>query len=229
MLIVGQEVMFVREFQPYGGTLWQARGVLRARLDTPLSDLLFDTPAFVVVGSPLNTQLSKILTAGRGLDTHWKLVPTGIAPGSILATIQNVSGTGIRPMRLSGFNTEEFSSAWVQGRDIVLRWNYRLPQGLVQRSGAGMQGYGEATGSGSPGEPWPGVFRVALLDSTGTISLVGPVDVPSASWTIPAATVAAALLAEGLPPNSNLLAAVIPIYSTGEIGDRVQILLSNAG
>jgi len=227
MLVIDDEIMYVREFLPYGGNLWQAIGVLRARLGTTLQDHLFDADAFVVIGGSDNLPKTKILAAGRGLDTHWKLVPNGIAPGVVSATIQEVFGIGIKPMSVTGLTTQSFSNGWVVGEDLVLRWDYKLPQGSIQRSGSGMQGYGEVTGSGSPGDSWPGVFRAAIFNAAGTVLVLGSVDLTTARWEIPSATLSAALVTAGLASDADLAAAVIPIYATGETGERTQIVLPN--
>ena len=157
------------------------------------------------------------------------MVPYGVAPGSITSTLQEVEGAGTKPIDLINLTTADFSNGWTDSYDLVIRWDFMLAQGHTERSGAGMQGYGEATDSADIGGTFPGVFRAALFDAAGTTLVLGPIDLTEPRWVIDAGDLATAIAAAALPPDVDLEVAVIPIYSTGEIGDRIQTTLPYVG
>lgn len=217
-LLINGEVLFVRQFISLGGNLWQALGVIRQRFETQRQGHSFGDACFVVLQD--DSAPYRVPTANRGANIYTKVIPSvgtrQTPPASVTAVTTLVQGKALRPLPLQNLTTSDFTNSYVVGNDLTLRWDYRLHSGWKDRTGSGMQGYGEGNSAGSS---WPGSFLIAIGDSTGTIFVVPTTTVTTNSFTITAAELSDALTASGV--SGDLQVQVTPVNESGELGDRL--------
>lgn len=206
-LYLNGEIMYVREFVSLGDDVYQAEGVLRARFDTPLSDSAMGDYAFVLKSLGANTFHSDL--AARGFPLYVKAMPSqnGVTQSAATVTAQALTptGKGLRPMPVSLLRTHDFTSSYVNKAQVTFKWNPIDPRGRVERTGFGMQGLGEATSTGV----FPGTFRVIVQDTGG-----GTLE---ALQTIPGTQTEITYTGNW---NKDVDFSIVPVYATGEAGDR---------
>lgn len=147
MVLVGDEILFVKKLTALGGSSYRLDGVLRARFDTERATHAAASKVYVV-------QLGKILELRSALlapnkEIFAKSQPSGqhgaISLASVTADSRTLIGKGIVPMPVGALRTADQRSTFRTGEDVDFLWSYRSTQ--VPRTGAGMQGAGIGVGA----------------------------------------------------------------------------------
>lgn len=211
-LILNDEILFVREFEAIGGSLLRAKGVYRARFESVQGAHADGDRAYVIFASDI--QPLTVPTAGVSQDLYVKSLPqeglTFQTTALALTEVVQPEGKAVRPLPLTGLRTADMTQSYIAGQGFEVRWEYSLHSGYEERTGAGMQNYGEVTGSG---EGFDGSFIVLVADATLTTIYV------QATVTDPTLTVLPGDIAAA---TTDLVVQVLPILSTGQAGERVQ-------
>lgn len=182
VVLIGDELIFVREFVAVGGGRWRMDGLIRGRMGTsraahaPNDDVyifdpqdLFDASHAMLVSSNLVYVKTQPGSLGAAVDL-----------ASEVAVSRTLYMTGHRPLPPCNLRVSGQSNVWVSGDDVTVEWSYksRLGGQLVHGnngSGGGMSNSGQAVADAPPeGDAF--ILRV-YEDPLGTNTLVGTITV----------------------------------------------------
>ena len=168
VLLVDEELMVIREVAPAGGTVYQARGVVRGAFGTQQANHEDGAVAYLLQGSQLVPGRDPLL--GKGIESYAKMLvraDSSLQDASTATAIPfTPTGKSLRAFNPLNLRNDQANFAFRAGEDVPLRWEYRLHSGRVRRTGAGFQGYGEAVNLDAELQ---GSFTVVILDASGTI------------------------------------------------------------
>lgn len=216
VMLIGQELCYVRNLLSMGGGLYKAQGLVRARLGTAKASHAQGTRVYVFLAHEMEQLSSVILQPGKSLSV--KTQPFSQAGGVLLSLCEPVQvtlrGDALRPLTPCGLRTANMGSYWVAGADVVLKWNHRST--ASPKTGAGMQGAGAACGVSAI----EGLMRVQLW------TIAGPTKV--AEWTQPScgATITNADLISFFVGEPSSFRVTVCNVSGGFASDEVSLVLT---
>lgn len=169
ILLMGDEMLFVREVVSLGADIYRLDGVIRARYDTPIESHAIDAPFVICNASECTTFVTDKFAPGS--TYYMKSVPYG---GSVhineIGDLPTISGTtkgkGLKPMaplNLRASSPRNCVPAFYTGENFVFDWAYRST--LTEQTGAGMQGAGSRTDVSAV----DGEFILQILDGSDVV------------------------------------------------------------
>lgn len=164
IVIIGDEIFFLKKVTSLGGGQYRLDGLIRARFDTPRATHPAGSAVFIFT-SDVQDHEDTLLVPEE--DLYVKPQPkTGesLPLSQVPPIVKTLVGKGIAPMPLvslsAGGPVSPYSNGYRTGEAIAVRWSYRS---LAEpRTGAGMQGAGVATAV----SPVEGEF-VVRIETTG--------------------------------------------------------------
>lgn len=154
----------LRNVTAVGGGDWRLDGLILARYDTPKKAVPLGTPFYIFSSEAIPFIEDALLSPGAVV--YAKTQPFNnfgaVSLAQVLPYQRTLIGKGIVPMPLVSLRTADLTNSYLPGADVALRWQYRSRQ--VQKTGAGLQGYGVVHGHSEP----EGTFTVRML-TTGDV------------------------------------------------------------
>lgn len=146
----GTEICYLRNLEPLGGGLYRLRGLLRARYDTRRVTHPVGAAVFIFQRPDEQEAIFDVLLE-PGEDLYLKSQPSGaggeIPLANIAPAFTTLVGKGVIPMAPEALRVtapRHLVSDYRTGEGVTVEWNYQ--SSLSSGTGAGMQGYGNATG-----------------------------------------------------------------------------------
>ncbi len=167
--LIGNELFFVRNITSVSQDVYRLDGLIRARYDTVPQTHRSGDRILIFILSSLSRIDDPLLAPNAAV--FLKSQPSTYRPLPLedVASVQFVVlGRGVVPMLPSGLHSAVHAgrfNAFPSGGDVELAWAYRSHRGLTNRTGAGMQGFGQATGQTDP----DGTFSLSMLTGQGGI------------------------------------------------------------
>lgn len=168
IMVVEQEIIFLRGVTAMGGDTYRLDGLLRARFGT---DKVLHSSSSTVFIFPNTIELIESDLLSVGATAHIITVPTadeglGFQPDTdVEYFVGPLKGRGIAPLNPENLRTSNLRSTYAANKDLELKWSYRVRTGHKARTGAGMQGAGTATDFAPP----EGKFVIEFLTDADTL------------------------------------------------------------
>jgi hypothetical protein len=149
VVVLEDELLFVRKMTLMGGNVYRMTGVIRARYDT---EALAHAPGVHVFVLDIR-QILRIqdILLEPGALIYLKVQPRSSVSfdlAEVPALTKTLHGKGVAPMPMPIAWVNFGRSSWAAGANVVIEWSYR--SSLVARTGAGMQGAGRAVSFSPP-------------------------------------------------------------------------------
>lgn len=146
----GTEICFLRNIEALGGDSYRLRGLLRARFDTRRVTHPVGAEVYIFRAAERDAIYDLLLAPGEDLFVKNQPGSTaGQLPlSSIVPEVGTLYGKGIVPMDPEGLRCTapyHMAPAYRSGQGVTVEWSYLST--LTRGTGAGMQGFGNATGS----------------------------------------------------------------------------------
>lgn len=184
---INTEMLYVREVVSIGNNVYQLRGVLRGRLDSSIASHPVGSEIYIAHVDDLIPRFD-VLPA-KGESSYFKFsVSVGTQFQSLAsapAHMLTIAGRTILPMApLNVRRVDTMSPSFLAGEDVTFRWSWKDSRGLQDRSGQGMQGYGEPV---QVSNPLQGTFTVFIIDPNTSNVVRTVAGLTSAEYTYTAA------------------------------------------
>lgn len=159
--VIGDEIFFLQKVTALGGASYRLDGLIRARFDTVRATHAIGARVYIFEQTKI-LAISDILLA-PAVQLYVKSQPstTGSYPLSGITPVNKtlVGKGGGPPMPMANLRVNS-NNTYDAGSSPRIAWNYR--SSLVPKTGAGMQGYGQAIGSSPP----EGTFVVTITSAS---------------------------------------------------------------
>lgn len=165
LLLIGEEILYVRSINDLGGGIYQLLGVVRARFGTSRGDHSPGDEIYIIPQADVSSFESTLLIPGKQLYVKTQPLTSTSTPLSAVTPVQKtLTGAGERPLNPGALRTTNMSNSYLSGQDIELKWSYRSI--TYSRTGAGQQGAGDPVSLASPVE---GSFDLQILDDMNVV------------------------------------------------------------
>ena len=148
IVIIDNEIFFLRNITAIGGGLYRMNGLLRARFDTDKELHPINSGVFIFENGSITNIQDILLEPGVPLYVKSQPFTTESYALSQITPIQKtLIGKGVVPIKPANLRTQNLSNSYRSGESIAFKWTYRSNE--LARSGAGMQGAGAPVGKSS--------------------------------------------------------------------------------
>ena len=172
VLLVGDEIMFVRAVEAFG-TNYRLRGLVRARWGTARARHEPGATAYIMRRADLVAHAGALLDAGGVV--YVKVQPAGTLLSDIAPIVVELDGRARAPYRVDNVRPLSVGT----GTDASLSWRYRVRDGAG--GAASERGWGEACGATPAVE---GAFAVEIVDpSDGSVVRTATTTSPAYTYT----------------------------------------------
>lgn len=184
VVLIGEELFFLRNVEALGGSSYRLRGLLRARYDTERAAHAAGADVFIFPGTDGLVPFPDPLIA-PGATLYVKQQPAAdsiLSLTDVTSVSKTIKGKGLVPMAPAALEVVAPAlgvAAYSSGEDVEFRWAHRST--YYPGSGAGMQPAGSAVGS----SPSRGTFEVQVYDAMDVlVATYGAADgVTESGWT----------------------------------------------
>lgn len=179
LLFIGDEILYLRNVVAAGGGTYQLRGLIRGRLGTPKATYAIGTKFFIVPKSDIQIIQDPLIRPGQTIYVKVQPATSESWPLSQIAPlVKTLAGRWIAPPDPENLRTANLRNSWIAGQNLVVDWSYRTD--CTARTGAGMQGAGQAVTAKPPIEG--GVF-VLVFSKLGGGSTTKTASAPPFTYT----------------------------------------------
>ena len=172
---IGGEIFYLKNYNTTSGRL---EGLLRARFGTKQETHAVGAEVIILKIDDLSTYTTNYLLAG--IDLYAKALPytltSQIPADEITAEQISYGGGGFRPLSPENLTTDDFTTAWVAGTDIDLRWDFK---NATDQSGAGILDSDSPASLSGP----EGYFKLEILNGSTVVRTVDPLLLASYTYT----------------------------------------------
>jgi hypothetical protein len=180
LCLINNELFFLRSVTATATEgIYRLDGLLRARYGTTQAAHAIDDIVFIFNQADLLLFNQPWVATGR--DLYVKTVPvspTGSVniEDEVAESIIPYQGGGFRPLQPANLTTEDWTSAWIAGTDIDLRWDYK---NASSKAGAGIPLSDEPSQLSLP----EGYFKLEILNGSTVVRTVTEISLGSYTYT----------------------------------------------
>lgn len=151
LVVIDEEIFYLKKVTALGGGQYRLDGLMRARFDTQRATHVAGSGVFIFQDDVEQIEDS-LLSPGQDLWMKPQAKTTiSVSLSIVPEVVKTLDGKGITPMAIENLCAADAAApkfipndAWPAGGAAVLRWAYRSTE--LSRSGAGLQGYGLPAG-----------------------------------------------------------------------------------
>lgn len=170
VVLIGDELFFLKKVTALGGSSYRLDGLIRARYDTDRAVHSVGAKVYIFQSDAIH-EVRDALLAPSAL-VYVKSDPSGLGgvfdAASITAVSKTLIGKGVTPMPVGALRTTDQRSSFRTGENVPIKWAYR--SAAIPHTGAGLQGAGSGVGASPIGGSFELKFYTlgAVLKATKT-------------------------------------------------------------
>lgn len=178
IMLVGDEIIFLRDGVDLGGGSGEISGLIRGRLGTEVAVHAEDTPIYILLAQSVSPLFSSAFVPEVDIDFKVQAYERSRAYDISLLTEKTVSLVGLSytPTKVHAIRTAGFRTDYEAASAVTVVWSYSSKQ--YPRTGLGQQMFGQVCGLSNP----MGYFLVDILDDAD--SVLASLQVDTASITL---------------------------------------------
>lgn len=157
--IINDELFFIQKVTIISATVARLDGLVRARLATSKALHNIGSEVYILTRDDIEALEDTFIIPSVDLWLKSQPEEASVADlDDITAVMKELKGDALRGLPVENINSDIGDRTWAAGTDLDIDWSYR--SNIEPRTGAGQQGAGEATTSGTI----QGTFTVRIKD-----------------------------------------------------------------